>query len=85
MRREFGTRKPCEPFCTISCVHRVAIIDMVKTRPFEALDHLFPANRGERRRLPAGVRVLKWLFLQPEPTGARRVLRAVALRAFGLR
>ena len=27
IRREFGTRKLCAPFCTISCVHKTAILD----------------------------------------------------------
>lgn len=27
LKREFSTRKPCAPFCTISCVHKTAILD----------------------------------------------------------
>jgi len=27
IRREYRTEKPCAPFCTIGCVHRVAIMD----------------------------------------------------------
>jgi hypothetical protein len=27
LRREYATRKPCAPFCTINCVQRVAIFD----------------------------------------------------------
>ena len=25
--REYATRKPCAPYCTISCVQRVALFD----------------------------------------------------------
>src|SRR6266446_11274 len=28
LEREYSTKKPCAPFCTISCVHRVAMIDL---------------------------------------------------------
>jgi MoaA/NifB/PqqE/SkfB family radical SAM enzyme len=27
IRREYGTRKPCAPFCTINCVQRVGVFD----------------------------------------------------------
>jgi MoaA/NifB/PqqE/SkfB family radical SAM enzyme len=28
--REYSTVKPCAPFCTVSCVHRVAMLDLVR-------------------------------------------------------
>jgi len=27
VRREYATRKPCAPYCTINCVQRVALFD----------------------------------------------------------
>jgi MoaA/NifB/PqqE/SkfB family radical SAM enzyme len=42
--REYGTRKPCAPYCTISCVQRVAIFDNWRDRQREAAV-LHPARR----------------------------------------
>ena len=27
IRREFSTPKPCAPYCTVGCVHRVSTMD----------------------------------------------------------
>ncbi len=40
--REYSTKKPCAPFCTVSCVHRVAMLDLVRNQPREALTRFFP-------------------------------------------
>ena len=40
--REYSTVKPCAPFCTVSCVHRVAMLDLVRNQPREALTRFFP-------------------------------------------
>jgi MoaA/NifB/PqqE/SkfB family radical SAM enzyme len=67
LEREYWTRKPCAPYCTISCVHRVAIIDLVKESPREALAKFFPsASPGAPARLPLGVNLLSRMFLPPE-------------------
>ncbi len=40
IRREYLTVKPCAPYCTISCVHQVSLIDF-----FRAPQELEPAER----------------------------------------
>jgi MoaA/NifB/PqqE/SkfB family radical SAM enzyme len=74
LEREYWTRKSCAPYCTISCVHRVAMIDLVKENPRDALTKFFPPDApGEPARLPVGVSILSRLFLPPEngkPQGA---------------
>jgi MoaA/NifB/PqqE/SkfB family radical SAM enzyme len=79
LKREYYTQKSCAPYCTISCVHRVSLLDYVREKPRDALTNFFPTNK-----MPAGVRVLAWLFL-PGPTDSKRlVLRKVASRFFGV-
>ena len=47
--------KPCAPYCTIFCVHRVALLDRISVNPREALVQLFPAGQaGEARPAAAG-------------------------------
>jgi MoaA/NifB/PqqE/SkfB family radical SAM enzyme len=80
LEREYWTQKSCAPYCTISCVHRVAMIDLVKENPREALTKFFPpASPGEPDKLPLGVSFLSRIFLPPEsgkPQGA--VVKAMA-------
>ena len=88
--REYTTKKPCAPYCTVSCVHRVAMLDMIRNQPRESLPRLFPpATPGGAPTYPPVVRVLSSLFL-PEPNGrppglAQRVAVGLAMRAFGLK
>jgi hypothetical protein len=35
--REYGTKESCAPHCTISCVHRVSLLDEIRTAPIETL------------------------------------------------
>lgn len=85
--REYESVKGCAPFCTVSCVHRVAWVDRLRTQPLGALEEFFPAAEGQpwsRRRLPVPVRVLAWLFL-PDPDRRRpRLLARAAVRILGL-
>ena len=63
--------KQCAPFCTISCVHRVAWLDRLRTDPWSALAELYPAPEGRPWQpdlLPASVRRLADLFA-PRPDG----------------
>ncbi len=80
LEREYWTQKACAPYCTISCVHRVAMIDLVKEKPREALTKFFPpAAVGEPAKLPLGIRFLSQVFLPPQdgkPQGP--VVKAVA-------
>jgi MoaA/NifB/PqqE/SkfB family radical SAM enzyme len=88
--REYSTKKSCAPFCTVSCVHRVAMLDMIRKDPRDSLVRLFPpAVAGGPPSYPPVVRVLSSVFL-PEPNGkpagmARRFAAGVAMRAFGLK
>jgi len=85
--REYQTVKSCAPFCTISCVHRVAVIDQFREDPRGALMRFFPPRPGAQEPdLPAAVRVLAWMFLPPQggrpgPNAAGRAF----LRILGVR
>ena len=65
--REYSTQKPCAPYCTVSCVHRVAMIDLIRDKPREAITSFFPPPEpGAPSTLPLGVRFLTSIFLPPE-------------------
>jgi MoaA/NifB/PqqE/SkfB family radical SAM enzyme len=64
LRREYSTKKSCAPFCTVSCVHRVAIIDMMKQNPRATLNKIFPPGApGADSNMPFGIKILSGLFL----------------------
>jgi MoaA/NifB/PqqE/SkfB family radical SAM enzyme len=78
LAREYGTVKPCAPHCTVSCVHRVALVDAIRERPVATLEQLGASARAAGRRPPPSVGVLTWMFV----TGAQRDLfRRLAVRA----
>jgi hypothetical protein len=81
LERQYHTPKPCAPFCTVGCVHRVAQVDDLRARPMDTLHEWFSARGvGVTPRLPLSVRLLTWTFV----TGpARNVFRKAAARAFG--
>jgi MoaA/NifB/PqqE/SkfB family radical SAM enzyme len=77
LRREHAAIKPCAPYCTIGCVHRVAMIDELRERPSQTLHAWFASSE-----LPLAVRVLHRLLV----TGrGHRVIRQVAGRLLGSR
>lgn len=78
VRRESTSAKSCAPLCTVSCVHRVALLDRIRTQPIEALDEIMRASgRGA-----VSVRLLRWMFV----TGPHHDrLRSVAARLLGSR
>lgn len=84
LEREYHTVKRCAPYCTVSCVHQVALLDQFREKPLEALAKSFPSPERAAPRLPAGVKILTWLFLPPELGGKRprltRLLTRMALR-----
>jgi len=87
---EYWTRKPCAPYCTISCVHRVAMIDLVREKPREALARFFPPTApGEAARLPLGINFLSSIFLPPEngkpQNPIAKATAGVAMRLFGIK
>ena len=81
LQREYKTVKPCAPYCTISCVQRVAMVDYLREKPLEAVQRFFPAESehnplGDR---PMLVNVLCWLLLPSKP-GEKKLLQKMALR-----
>jgi len=79
VQRELHTSKSCAPHCTISCVHRVAVLDALREAPLETLQQLSARSGGGRA--PATVRLLQWMFV----TGPQHQrFRRWATRAFGL-
>lgn len=90
LEREYWTRKPCAPYCTISCVHRVAMIDLVREKPREALASFFPsAEPGGPARLPLGVKFLSSIFLSAEngkpQSAAAKATAGAVMRLLGIK
>jgi len=89
LEREYSTKKPCAPFCTVSCVHRVAMIDLLRDNPREALTRFFPpAEPGASARMPASVKILSSLFVpsadgKPQ-NGATKVIAGAVKRVLGV-
>jgi MoaA/NifB/PqqE/SkfB family radical SAM enzyme len=88
--REAKKPKPCAPYCTIFCVHRIAWVDRLRENPSAALVQLFPAQdaNGGKAAIPAPVRVLNTLFGSSGSPGSRAasgVLRKAALRLLRIR
>jgi MoaA/NifB/PqqE/SkfB family radical SAM enzyme len=76
--REYSSVKSCAPHCTVSCVHRVALVDAIRDRPLATLEALGDAARAAGRRPPRSVSLLTWMFV----TGRQRELfRRLAVRA----
>ncbi|MEJ2007200.1 MAG: radical SAM protein [Acidobacteriota bacterium] len=86
LERESKATKACAPYCTVSCVHRVALLDSLRENPRATLERLFPPQpeASGQPRFPVPVRILTALFLPSHPTGKRRFLRRTALRILGL-
>jgi MoaA/NifB/PqqE/SkfB family radical SAM enzyme len=78
VRRESTSVKSCAPLCTVSCVHRVALLDRIRTQPIETLDQMLPAGGSGA----VTARALRWMFV----TGRHHHrFRAVAARLLGSR
>ncbi|HSC27286.1 MAG TPA: radical SAM protein [Vicinamibacterales bacterium] len=78
LEREHGSVKSCAPFCTVSCVYRVALVDSLREKPLETLDGLLVAHRERGGHTPLSVGLLRWMFLTGPP---RNLFRKLALRA----
>ncbi|MGO4517560.1 radical SAM protein [Terriglobus sp. 2YAB30_2] len=90
LEREYWTKKPCAPYCTVSCVHRVEMIDMVRVDPRTALKKFFPpAAQGEAPNLPVGIKILSSLFLPPETdrpqSGVTKAVAGAVMRVLGIK
>lgn len=81
IEQQYQSRKECESYCTVSCVHRVAVLDEIRENPMEALARIFPGSgvdgtRGNHLPLPA------MLLARMFTTGRhRRILAKTALWA----
>jgi MoaA/NifB/PqqE/SkfB family radical SAM enzyme len=65
LMREAARPKGCAPFCTISCVHQVAMLDDFRTRPRDVLQGIVDRRRALDPAFepPALVKALDWAFL----------------------
>ena len=86
LERESNTAKPCAPYCTISCVHRVALLDSLRENPRASLERLFPPQpeKGGQESFPIPVRILTALFAPVHSARTGRFLRKTALRILGM-
>jgi hypothetical protein len=80
LRREYHRAKSCAPLCTVGCVHRVAQVDELRSRPDVALAQWFPAsNAADGPALPPAVRLLMWAFVT---NPHRDLFRRATVRVF---
>jgi MoaA/NifB/PqqE/SkfB family radical SAM enzyme len=79
--RELRTQKPCAPYCTVSCVHRVALLDRLREQPEETIDTVLAAHRKHGGRTPVVVKLLVWTFLTGPHQRVMRRLASWTLRA----
>jgi MoaA/NifB/PqqE/SkfB family radical SAM enzyme len=83
LEREYRTVKPCAPFCTVGCVHRVAQLDALREQPLETLlDWFTPTSDNTVRKVPIPVRALSWMFVT---NPHRDFFRDAAQRLFGIK
>ncbi len=90
LEREYSTKKRCAPFCTVSCVHRVAMIDLVREDPRAALAKFFPPTAsGQPGKVPLGVKILSNLFLPAQngkqQSGVAKVMAGAVKRVLGIK
>lgn len=84
LEREYASVKSCAPFCTISCVHQVSMIDQFREKPKESLRRFFPAKSGGDKQSytpPVIIRALTWMFLPPEESTTRKKITQGFTRA----
>lgn len=81
LEREYRSEKSCAPHCTVSCVHRVSVLDELRASPLETLQRLASGSRMGGDRAPASVRLLTWMFVTSRH---HQVFRRMATRAFRL-
>ncbi|HXJ96605.1 MAG TPA: radical SAM protein [Terriglobia bacterium] len=83
LKREYESVKSCAPFCTVSCVHQVSMIDQFRERPEESLRRFFPPkSRGQQGYdPPAVIRALVWMFLPPQESKSRKKITRGFTRA----
>ena len=78
LEREYDSVKPCAPFCTISCVHRVSFLDDLRAAPLASIEQLHAVQRAGGARAPISLKLLTWMFVTGTP---RHMLRRLVVRA----
>ena len=75
--------KSCAPYCTVSCVHQVAMLDALREEPRRTLDEMLRSRReiDPAFRPPWMLTALEWMFLSG---AARRAFHQLARFVFGL-
>jgi MoaA/NifB/PqqE/SkfB family radical SAM enzyme len=81
LEREYRSEKSCAPHCTISCVHRVSLLDEIRESPIETLTRMGGGASTGVARPPASLTLLTWLFVTSRH---HRTFRRLASRAFRL-
>jgi MoaA/NifB/PqqE/SkfB family radical SAM enzyme len=79
--RELGTPKSCAPYCTVSCVHRIALLDQMREQPQETIGTVLEAHGKQGGRTPVVVKLLVWTFLNGPFQRVMRRLASWTLRA----
>lgn len=76
LRAEASRKKGCAPFCTISCVHQVAMLDSFREQPREALKGIIDRRKQRDPSFtpPPLVRALSYAFLESPASGFMRGL-----------
>jgi len=84
LRREAERVKDCAPYCTISCVHQVSMLDAFREAPRETLHQMMESRKrlDPTFEVPALVKALDWMFLREEN---KRFFTGVAIKIFGLK
>jgi hypothetical protein len=78
LEREYSSVKSCAPSCTVSCVHRVGLLDELREKPLDTLQRLTADRHGDWQP-PRTAKLLTWMFVT---SSQRHVFRRLALRAF---
>lgn len=84
LEREYHTEKSCAPHCTVSCAHRVSVLDDFRERPLETIvETLSPdGEKGSLRDVPAPVQAMAWMFVRSPHA---RLFKTAAAKLLGAR
>jgi pyruvate-formate lyase-activating enzyme len=87
--REAKAPKSCAPYCTIFCVHRIALLDQIRDNPGKALVQLFPAPEPGQAKPPLPIRALTAAFSsagseRSAPSRSTLLFRKAALRILNI-
>ncbi len=85
LEHEGKTLKSCAAYCTIGCVHRIAMLDELRKNPRAAVNRWLAVEytQGNSVPIPWPVRGLLWIFEGPMGS-VRRLMSGAALRLLGL-